>query len=128
MWNDEATLIDQNYNKISSFFNWTMSYKTDAEIYEGSYGFFKPNQVNEELIHEVRNDIYKQYKNRKNSILWFVSNCHTKRRIELALEISQYYPVNIYTTCEFSVDSNKMNYPHLKVHTIQKKDCPRGKF
>ena len=43
LWNDEATHVDPKFDRLSRLFNWTLSYKSDSEIYEGSYGFFKYN-------------------------------------------------------------------------------------
>lgn len=35
LWNDEATRVDTSLNKISSLFNWTLSYRTNSEVYKG---------------------------------------------------------------------------------------------
>lgn len=121
LWNDEATSIDKNFNKISHFFNWTLSYRTNAEVFEGSYGFFKENMhLTETEILNHNKKIVENFKVRKNAILWFVSNCESKSREKIALEISRYYPVHIYGRCDLSDHMNeqdiKIHYPFLKVY------------
>ncbi len=35
LWNDEATQVDVQFDRISNLFNWTLSYRTTSEVYEG---------------------------------------------------------------------------------------------
>jgi len=120
LWNDESTFISPQFNQVSSFFNWTMTYKTEAEVYQGSYGFFRKRRTNDinKLI-KLKQEIYiNEFINRQNAILWFVSNCKSRKRIETALEISKYYPVHVYGGCDILADTSVSNpqsmYPHLK--------------
>ena len=121
LWNDEATYVNREFNKMSELFNWTLSYKTDAEIFEGSYGFFKYNyNMDKEKLLKLKKEIYRShFKRRKNAILWFVSNCESKIRIKTALELSKYYPVYIYGKCDpldgMSQFERKKKYPFLRV-------------
>lgn len=56
--------------------------------------------TNPNELAERKREIYKnEYVRRKNAILWFVSNCKSKERLKVALEISEYYPVYIYGKC-----------------------------
>lgn len=128
LWNDEANLIDPQFNRLSSFFNWTMSYKSDAEIYEGTYGFFKKQKVNQNMIADARVEIARHFKTKKNAILWFVTNCKSPDRIRIALEISKYYPVNVYGKCDIlaASNANQNQYTYLSVNTLS--DCPKGSF
>lgn len=130
LWNDEATSIDNNFNKISHFFNWTLSYRTNAEVFQGSYGFFKENKyLTQSSILDHTNKMIENFTNRQNAILWFVSNCNSKSRLEFALEISRYYPVHIYGKCDLSSQTYhqeiKIRYPFLKVFGSSE-FCDRG--
>ncbi|RNA21013.1 glyco 3-alpha-L-fucosyltransferase A-like isoform X1 [Brachionus plicatilis] len=130
LWNDEATSIDQNFNSISPFFNWTLSYKTNAEIFEGSYGYFKKNtDLTEENAAYYKSEILRNFAQRQNAILWFVSNCKSKSREKIALEISRYYPVHIYGKCDLSDqisdEQMQVQYPYLKIFGDNEL-CKRG--
>lgn len=130
LWNDESTPIDPEFNKISHFFNWTMSYKTDAEVYSGSYGFFKKNtNINTEFVVSVKKGIYNNlFKVRQNGILWFVSNCQSRTRINIALELSRNYPVHVYGKCDILEGMNpkevSVQYPLLTRNNLS--ECPRN--
>ena len=119
LWNDESSFIDTKLNRISKFFNWTLSYKTDAEIFEGSYGFFQAQSVNSDQFYMLKKQIYiEHFKRRKNAILWFVSNCKSTMRNQFALEMSKYYPVYVYGKCDFDHDKNQ--YPYLNVFNLNR--------
>ncbi|CAF0723537.1 unnamed protein product [Brachionus calyciflorus] len=137
LWNDEATKINSAFNSISKLFNWTLSFKTDAEIFEGSYGFFLPNKhISESDLIRYKEEIHENFVKRENAILWFVSNCKSKLRSRVALEISQYYPLHIYGKCDLSKDFTeseiKAKYPYLKVFSNEKcsrdSECELEKF
>ncbi|CAF0723527.1 unnamed protein product [Brachionus calyciflorus] len=102
LWNDEARKIDRRFNWISQLFNWTLTYKTDAEIFEG-----------------------------QNAILWFVSNCKSKLRLKIALELSKFYPVHIYGRCNLSNNLTQEEfekiYPFIKIFNYEKESVYCGK-
>lgn len=142
LWNDEATSVNPEFNKISHLFNWTLSYRTSSEIYRGSYGFFvsrqfaaEPHVQNEQLA-SFKKEIYDNFKRRQNAILWFVSNCKTKFRIQMAIDISRYYPVHIYGKCDWSKEAetedwlkdvtNKEKHPNLSLLSTRDDECPAG--
>jgi hypothetical protein len=125
LWNDEATRISKNFDKLSSFFNWTMSYRTNSEIYHGTYGFLlrEDNAQSEEKSQKVKEAFKTHFKKRKNAILWFVNNCYAKKRFKQALEISKHYAVYIYTKCKPEEESDIKQYSHLKLF---RDACERG--
>jgi hypothetical protein len=134
LWNDEATRVNTEFNKLSSFFNWTLSFRTSSEIYKGSYGFFdyRPDEMvtRPEELAKLKAKIYaNEFRRRRNGILWFVNNC-VKSRLAVALEISRAYPVTIYTSCE--IDKSELSgYRNLKlVRDKCEKDskCERAQF
>jgi glycoprotein 3-alpha-L-fucosyltransferase len=130
LWNDENTPIDIKFNEISNLFNWTLTFKTDSEIYEGSYGYFiKNSNINSLLFKNIKENLYfNDYKQRKNAILWFVSNCNPKYmfRVNKAIELSKYYPIYIYGKCEPLNNINKQLYPNLNYIQLNNKECGRG--
>jgi hypothetical protein len=115
LWNDEATPINKSFNKLSPFFNWTLSFRTNSEVYEGSYGFFENrNPVKPEQLRLAKTAVYEnEFKKRKNSILWFVNNC-LKSRLQVAFDISKFYPVTVYTSCVLD-DTEQALYPNLRL-------------
>jgi glycoprotein 3-alpha-L-fucosyltransferase len=130
LWNDEATKIDEKFNQISSLFNWTMSYRTNSEIYHGVYGFFI-EQNNHEIINKeakIREAYEMHFRKRVNAILWFVNNCKSKKRFHLALELSKHYPVYIYTQCKLNemTDSNNMNESEFRHLKLINDKCDKG--
>jgi hypothetical protein len=110
-----------------------MSYKTDSEVYEGAYGFVKqrPNLTAQDL-QIAKKDVYMlHFKKRQNAVLWFVSNCVSKYRIQVALDISQYYPVHIFGKCDpldgMDKAERKRKYPFLRVFSMSKQvECGPG--
>ena len=82
LWSDEPPSII-NYALFKSYhFNWTISYKLNSEVSIGSYGLF--SKRNNPLSNdEYQSWIEKQFSNRINAALWFVSNCYAKKRLEL---------------------------------------------
>lgn len=98
-------------------FNWTMSYRLDAEISECSYGCSYKLQIDDEakkkeeelLVQTLELEYYK----RKISALWFVSNCGASFRNQFALSLRQYISVRIYGNCreQFMLDfENRTTY------------------
>jgi hypothetical protein len=109
-----------------------MSYLTGSEIYEGAYGFFirKRNLTELDLENRMQRAFVYEFKRRKNAILWFLSNCNSLKRIEIALNISKYYPVHIYGHCDPlskpNYQANKHLYKHLRVFNKPSDECPFG--
>lgn len=97
LWNDEPT-ISPKMNKFH--FNWTMSYRIDAEVSDCSYGCSyaihnkKENQL-ELFINEYRLNFYK----RKSKALWGVSNCKATKRMNFAIRLNKFFPVKVLGRC-----------------------------
>ena len=127
LWNDEATFINNQFNQISNLFNWTLSFKTDSEVYQGSYGFFHFNsQLTSKDLVNFKKDIYlNNFEKRINAILWFVSNCNSKERLQVALNISKYYTVSFEINIFLSFIHK---YAHLKLKNISQKHDLSIKF
>jgi hypothetical protein len=137
MWNDESIKIDERLNVISNLFNWTLSYKTDSEVYEGAYGLFKPKkELSDESARKKfinskpqrQKELYdSQFKSRQNATLWFVSNCKSATRLQIALRISKHYPVHVFGNCDpasgMSEQDKSKLYPFLK--TSINSECKR---
>lgn len=56
--------------------------------------------------------------------MWFVSNCKSKERLRIALEISRHYPVYIYGKCDSSVNNDLTVHKHL--HVIKSSCAPES--
>jgi hypothetical protein len=47
-------------------------------------------------------DVKKEFRFRKNKIIWFVSNCRTRtKRHKIAEELSKYFPIDQYGECSY---------------------------
>ena len=71
------------------------------------------------------------FERRHNAILWFVSNCNSKVRMQIALDISKYYPLHIYGSCDplegVSASERTKLYPYLRVTKFgDAKTCEPG--
>ncbi|CAF1290250.1 unnamed protein product [Rotaria sordida] len=82
LWSDEPPSII-NYGLFNSYhFNWTISYKLNSEVSIATYGLFSQR---DKLLsnNEYQQWMRKEFSNRINGALWFVSNCNAKKRLEL---------------------------------------------
>jgi hypothetical protein len=106
LWDDEANKIPVSLNSIG--FNWTFSYRLDAEVSDCAYGckYKIQNQTNSNykaFLDELREN----FNRRSASSIWFVSNCKSYYRIKFALELGQYFPVNVQGQCQPSISLMK---------------------
>jgi hypothetical protein len=102
LWNDEANRVDSNLDRYK--FNWTMSYRYDAEVTDCSYGC-KYKQTSENRKIDALILLY--FNMRKNKALWFVSNCNSEYRISIGLMLQKYFPVEIFGLCEYKFKLKK---------------------
>ena len=81
-------------------FNWTMSYRIDAEVSDCSYGCTYTKQKEQDDDEETfKSWIANEFKNRNTSALWFVSNCAPKLRLQFASSLSSYFRLKVYGSC-----------------------------
>lgn len=106
LWNDEANKIPVSINSIG--FNWTFSYRLDAEVSDCAYGckYKIQNQTNSNYKAFLDN-LRENFDRRSASSIWFVSNCKSYYRIKFALELGQYFPVNVRGACQPSISLMK---------------------
>ncbi|KAH9491737.1 hypothetical protein Btru_045683 [Bulinus truncatus] len=83
----------EKYKSWNEAFNWTMSYRMDADI-TTYYGLFR----------RQRNIVEKNYQeilsNKKGLVAWMVSNCEANsKRQDYAKKLQKYIPVDIYGKC-----------------------------
>jgi glycoprotein 3-alpha-L-fucosyltransferase len=135
LWSDEPPSII-NYTPFNSYhFNWTISYKLNSEISIATYGLF--SKRNNPLSNdEYQYWIEKEFSNRINGALWFVSNCNAKKRLELFYNLKyasklliegyghciDYYPIHwcgSYTRCEYDYMSNFKFYLSFESNTCR---------
>ena len=108
LWSDEPySMID--YVLFRSYkFNWTISYKLNSEVSIGTYGLFvkrKSAWSNGEYNHWID----RQFSERSNGALWFVSNCDAKQRLEYFYKLRREVNTRVegYGRC---VDSYPMHF------------------
>ena len=95
LYNDEADPINEKFDKV--YFNWTMSYRLDAEVSDCSYGcFYKRNNQSLVELNKLKNE----FETRKSEALWFVSNCLSKYRIDFANKLSEFINLNVHGSCK----------------------------
>ena len=85
-----------DYSRFSDFFNWTMTYRRDSDIF-APYGSFsqlsQPTSV-EPILKRVRG-LPKQ-----NLVAWVVSNCNTNsKREEYVSELQKHISVDVFGGC-----------------------------
>jgi hypothetical protein len=106
-WHDEPSGVEKQM--IPYQFNWTISYRFNAEANIGAYGL---TVLRKQALTIDEFNIYanQQFNNRQSAAVWFVSNCQTKARIEYYRELRFYYPlIRVYGRC---VSQNQTNQCH----------------
>ena len=106
LWNDEANKVPVSLNSIG--FNWTFSYRLDAEVSDCAYGCkYKINNETNSNYKAFLDDVRENFNKRVASSIWLVSNCKSYYRIKFALELGQYFPVNVRGMCQPSISLMK---------------------
>lgn len=78
-----------------NFFNWTMTYRKDSDIYY-PYGLVKKRVKPLDTVFNYKAEIRTKVK----LIAWFVSHCYThSKRERVVLKLQKYVPVDIYGRC-----------------------------
>ncbi|XP_057368513.1 alpha-(1,3)-fucosyltransferase C-like [Daphnia carinata] len=128
-----------------NYFNWTMTYRRDSDIflrdYYGSvmpHNSMKGNNIfertkiqNESIGKEVMDndtDLAAIIRGKKKMVAWFVSHCSTLiRREEYARQLGQYVPVDIFGNCtkECPTDCDEMLRKDYKFYlAFENSWCP----
>ena len=95
LYNDEANPVSSLLDKIE--FNWTMSFRLDAEISDCSYGCFYKKQIDDASLFL---NFEEDFNSRNPEALWFVSNCFSKYRIDFANGLSEFIKLNVFGSCK----------------------------
>lgn len=128
LYNDEANEANSVVDKFK--FNWTMSYRVDAEVNDCAYGCYysntskaympaaysraiDSNQMDELIQYEAKKflvQIRHEFKVRKNEALWYVSNCGPKFRLNFARSLKTNYPLKVIGSCAKYISSKNENF------------------
>ncbi|CAF0756409.1 unnamed protein product [Adineta steineri] len=115
LWHDEPKENSTQLNKYK--FNWTMSYRTSAEASLGAYGITiakeKPWSIG-----KFNSWVNKQFNERHNQAVWFVSNCRPQKRLKKFHSLRQYFPISAFGRC---IKSNESFSLHAQV--LSKDKC-----
>ena len=70
-------------------FNWTMTYRFDAEVSLGAYGLYGPidKQMDETYFNNL---VENNFNSRKSSGVWVISNCGNHARNEFGVNLASY--------------------------------------
>jgi hypothetical protein len=106
-WHDEPGGVQKQ--AVTSQFNWTISYRFNAEANIGAYGLTilrnKPLSLKDFKFY-----INEQFNNRQSNAIWFVSNCRPKARLNYYKQLQIYYPsIRVHGNC---IPRNKTNQCH----------------
>ncbi|CAF1253083.1 unnamed protein product [Adineta steineri] len=114
-WSWEAPVHHSEYTRSGLTFNWTMTYRKDSDIIH-DYGRYIPRNLSYTIRDYQAVDFYlsskdnqstfhieKEFENRQNEILWFVSNCKSRtKRDKIADELNKYFSIKQYGQCSQS--------------------------
>jgi len=84
-----------DYSRFSDFFNLTMTYRRDSDVF-APYGSFRPSEPAsvESILNRVR-ELPK-----KKLVAWVVSHCNTNsKREEYVRELQKHIPVDVFGKC-----------------------------
>ncbi len=121
-WNDEANPVDKRLDELN--FNWTISFRHESEASYCTYGCYEQNKFS--LKHfDFSETIRKNFVTRKNSSVWFVSNCNSEYRINFAIKMAQTFSVKIYGNCMSSIESKIKLSPNKNFLELNDSSCQR---
>ena len=112
LWNDEANRVSSKLDEIK--FNWTMTYRFDAEVSDCAYGCVyqrKPTFKRKAFLKQLA----VEFKRRSSRALWFVSNCQSVYRIEFASRIMDEFPIQAIGTCQRVVKYKRSLFSSLPI-------------
>ncbi len=110
-------------------FNWTMSYRLDAEVSDCSYGCSYTLTNNHAANFKLFADEYELiFYQRKHKAVWAVSNCHASARMNFALQLKQHMPVTVIGACSnfFLHPDSWMPLAIRNLFFNEGLPCPRG--
>ncbi|EFX82063.1 hypothetical protein DAPPUDRAFT_49176 [Daphnia pulex] len=88
-----------NMTRLANFFNWTMTYRSDADI-RLRYGRIIPKENAPRTPEEISNLREIALRNKTKTVAWMVSHCKTHgQREKYVKELSKYIDVDIYGRC-----------------------------
>jgi hypothetical protein len=107
LYNDEANKVRNTIDSIK--FNWTLSYRLDAEISDCSYGCFYNKKTNHPTENELfHKQLLSEFVKRDYAAVWFVSNCNSEFRIDFAVGLSQFLNLKAFGKCAWEIEYRKM--------------------
>lgn len=107
-------------NAPNGFFNWTMTYRRDSDIYSAQhYGTIRRKNTSSAVVEQfpfslqpgvlppdpaiffkIRNQTHSTFSNKSKLIAWFTSNCDTPSLREVYfLRLAHYIPIDVYGEC-----------------------------
>jgi hypothetical protein len=104
-WHDEPRGVQKQ--AIAYQFNWTISYRFNAEANIGAYGL---TILRNKSLSLKAFDFYinQQFNNRQSNAIWFVSNCRPQARLNYYKELQSYYSsIKVYGHCFLQNQTNK---------------------
>ncbi|XP_018332675.1 alpha-(1,3)-fucosyltransferase C-like [Agrilus planipennis] len=91
--NLESPLHTTDLKQYNSFYNWTMTYRSDSDVFR-PYSYILQNET--DYVLPSVDSVMK----RDKLVAWFVSNCNSKSgRENFTRELQEYLPVDIYGDC-----------------------------
>jgi len=116
LWNDEANHVEQQFDDFNM--NWTISYLYESEASYASYGTYQKSKEEWTMTR-----IEKEFMERSDNSIWFVSNCNSKYRNRFVPKLSQFTNVNIYGKCESTLREQN---PDLNLENVfRNESCGR---
>ncbi|XP_059154518.1 4-galactosyl-N-acetylglucosaminide 3-alpha-L-fucosyltransferase 9-like [Physella acuta] len=100
-----AKFLKRNVSLWDNYFNFTVSYRTDSDIFN-PYGKLK---LNPKPLKERPN--YLEIAKKKNkTAAWFVSNCYApSKRLEYVREMQKYVDIDVLGKCGVKCEGEKIN-------------------
>ena len=85
-----------DYTRFSGFFNWTMTYRRDSDVF-APYGNFRQLSKPTSVAHIVEK---MRALPKSKLVAWVVSNCVTaSKREEYVNELKKHVPVDVFGKC-----------------------------
>ncbi|XP_077974872.1 3-galactosyl-N-acetylglucosaminide 4-alpha-L-fucosyltransferase FUT3-like [Styela clava] len=106
-WNSRY-VFRKKLSPLKNVFNWTMTYRTDSDVYFPYYGEWnRVNKTTAELIAE---------KTERSLGVWVVSNCRPSRRGSIINELQKYISIDVFGKC----NNNRLCSGGCAIETINR--------
>lgn len=131
-WNDEPNSVNRLFDVFK--FNWSVSYHSESHASRHAYGYISNSkQIRNESNPDYKLFVEKIHRNfieRSNNSVWFISNCYDQYRLKFAYKLSKHFNIIIKGWCKNYAKSGNINLINMLGYFIfynkKETECKRN--